>query len=97
MLITFDQFTLKIIFYTNTNIVDTGDTEDRLVWYTSNLFVSQLKKSKNYKDLSKTIGVIIFNYELPSLIDVEEGKKETARKLLEKEITIYRSFINRRL
>lgn len=52
---------------------DKGDTEDRFVWYTSSQFVSQLKKGEKYKELKKTIGIIILNYELPKLKDIEEG------------------------
>ena len=75
---------------------DKGDTEDRFVWYTSNQYVSQLKKGEPYGELKKTICILILDYELPLLEDIEEGytnwkwrEEKHPEKVLTEKVEIY--------
>lgn len=46
--------------------------EERLLYYWSKLYYSQLKKGDDYKKLHKTIVILIANYELEGLKEIEK-------------------------
>ena len=53
-------------------MTDNKDTVKRILYYWSKTYSKQLKRGEYYKDLKKTIGIIITNYEIEELKGVEE-------------------------
>ena len=53
-------------------MADNKDTVKRILYYWSKTYSKQLKRGEYYKDLKKTIGIIITNYEVDELKSVEE-------------------------
>ena len=53
-------------------MLDKKDTVKRILYYWSKTYSKQLKKGECYKDLKKTIGIIITNYEVEELKGIEE-------------------------
>ena len=51
---------------------DDKDTVKRILYYWSKTYSKQLKRGEYYKDLKKTIGIIITNYEVEELKGIEE-------------------------
>ena len=51
---------------------DDKDTIKRILYYWSKTYSKQLKKGEKYKDLKKTIGIIITNYEVKELQEIED-------------------------
>ena len=51
---------------------DEKDTVKRILYYWSKTYSKQLKRGGYYKDLKKTIGIIITNYEVKELKEIEE-------------------------
>ena len=51
---------------------DDKDTIKRILYYWSKTYSKQLKRGEYYKDLKKTIGIIITNYEVKELKGIEE-------------------------
>ena len=51
---------------------DEKDTVKRILYYWSKTYSKQLKRGEYYKDLKKTIGIIITNYEVKELKEIEE-------------------------
>lgn len=48
-------------------LVDQNNTEKRIIYYISQMYTQNLKKSENYTKLNKCIGIIFTDYELESL------------------------------
>ena len=44
----------------------------RILYYWSKTYSKQLKRGENYKDLNKTIGILITNYEIKELKEIDE-------------------------
>ena len=53
-------------------MTDNKDTVKRILYYWSKTYSKQLKRGEYYKDLKKTIGIIITNYEVEELKGIEE-------------------------
>ena len=53
-------------------MADNKDTVKRILYYWSKTYSKQLKRREYYKDLKKTIGIIITNYEVEELKGIEE-------------------------
>lgn len=51
---------------------DEHNTVQRMLWYWSKTYVEQIKRGDLYKDLKKTIGIIITNYEIKELDGIED-------------------------
>ena len=51
---------------------DEKDTVKRILYYWSKTYSKQLRRGEYYKDLKKTIGIIITNYEVKELKEIEE-------------------------
>ena len=51
---------------------DNKDIIKRILYYWSKTYSKQLKRGENYKDLNKTIGILITNYEIKELKDIDE-------------------------
>ena len=51
---------------------DEKDTVKRILYYWSKTYSKQLKRGEFYKDLKKTIGIIITNYEVKELKEIED-------------------------
>ena len=51
---------------------DDKDTVKRILYYWGKTYSKQLKRGEHYKDLKKTIGIIITNYEVEELKGIEE-------------------------
>ena len=58
--------------------------EKRILYYWSKLYSNQLNKGENYIDLNKTICIILLDYELFNLKEIE--KYHTTWKIIETEI-----------
>ena len=50
---------------------DKGNTIQRILYYWAKTYSKQLKVGEFYKDLQKTIGIIITNYRLKELQEIE--------------------------
>ena len=61
---------------------DEKDTVKRILYYWSKTYSKQLKRGEFYKDLKKTIGIIITNYEVKEL----KEKKTKERQVQEAEL-----------
>ena len=53
-------------------LADKGNTEKRMLDYWSRLYSSQLLVGKNYNELSKTIVILIVDYDLEKIRDIEK-------------------------
>jgi len=53
-------------------MTDDKDTIKRILYYWSKTYSKQLKRGEYYKDLKKTIGIIITNYEVKELKGIQE-------------------------
>ena len=53
-------------------MIDDKDTIKRILYYWSKTYSKQLKRGEHYKDLKKTIGIVITNYEIKELKGIEE-------------------------
>ena len=51
---------------------DDKDIIKRILYYWSKTYSKQLKRGENYKDLNKTIGILITNYEIKELKEIDE-------------------------
>ena len=51
---------------------DEHNTVQRILWYWSKTYAGQIKRGELYKDLKKTIGIIITNYEIKELDGIED-------------------------
>ena len=51
---------------------DNKDIIKRILYYWSKTYSKQLKRGENYKDLNKTIGILITNYEIKELKEIDE-------------------------
>jgi len=67
------------------------DTEKRFLYYWSKIYSSQILRGEDYKDIKKTIGIYILDYELENLKDIEKG--HTKWKISEVENEIGRKII----
>ena len=69
-------------------LVDTGEIRERILYYWSKIYTRQLKKGQEYKELEKTIVILIANFAIKGLEDLKyhtEGKimdKETQKVIL---------------
>lgn len=63
-------------------IVDTGEMKERILYYWSKIFTKQLKKGQEYKELEKTIVILIANFEIEGL---EGLKYHTQWKIMDTE------------
>ena len=52
-------------------MTDDKDIVKRILYYWSRTYSKQLKAGEKYKDLKKTIGIVITNYEVEELKDIE--------------------------
>lgn len=59
-----DNCNIEIQLASSSNIID------RLLYYWSKLYVRDIKSGENYKTLSKTISVLIADFEIPHLKDL---------------------------
>ena len=53
-------------------LIDNKNTIKRLLYYWSRTYSEQIKRGDKYNELKKTIGIIITNYELEELKEIEE-------------------------
>ena len=53
-------------------MADEHNTIKRILYYWSKTYSKQLKRGESYRDLKKTIGIIITNYEIEELKGIEE-------------------------
>lgn len=63
-------------------LVDTGEMKERILYYWSKIFTRQLKKGQEYKEIEKTIVILIANFEIKGLEDL---KYHTEWKIMDKE------------
>ena len=63
-------------------LVDTGEMKERILYYWSKIFTRQLKKEQEYKEIEKTIVILIANFEIKGLEDL---KYHTEWKIMDKE------------
>lgn len=63
-------------------LVDTGEIRERILYYWSKIYARQLKKGQEYKELEKTIVILIANFAIKGL---EELKYHTQWKIMDKE------------
>ena len=69
-------------------LLDKGNIEKRILYYWSRLYSEQLKRGKAYQDLQKTICIVIIDYELRKLKEIEAShtkwriKEEKERETL---------------
>lgn len=63
-------------------LVDTGEIRERILYYWSKIYTRQLKKGQEYKELEKTIVILIANFAIKGL---EELKYHTEWKIMDKE------------
>lgn len=68
----------------------------RLLYYWSKVYAEELKEGEDYKELKKTIGIVIIDYELKELREIEElGIKwqirdsQSGKKLLTEDLELY--------
>ena len=62
-------------------LVDTGEMKERILYYWSKIFTRQLKKGQEYKEIEKTIVILIANFEIKGLEDL---KYHTEWKIMDK-------------
>lgn len=53
-------------------MADEKNTVKRILYYWAKSYTNQLKRGENYRDLKKTIGIIITNYTIKQLEGIEE-------------------------
>lgn len=77
-------------------LIDNQNTIKRLLYYWSRTYSEQLKRGDEYKELKKTIGIIITNYELEELKDIEEldtkwqiTDNKTGKNILTKDLELH--------
>ena len=63
-------------------LVNTGEIKERMLYYWSRIFSKQLKKNQDYKELEKTIVILIANFNIEGL---EELKCCTEWKIIDDE------------
>ena len=63
-------------------LVDTGEIRERILYYWSKIYARQLKKGQKYRELEKTIVILIANFEIKGLEDL---KYHTEWKIMDKE------------
>lgn len=63
-------------------LVDTGEIRERILYYWSKIYTRQLKKGQEYKELEKTIVILIANFAIKGLEDL---KYHTEWKIMDKE------------
>ena len=77
-------------------LIDNQNTIKRLLYYWSRTYSEQLKRGDEYKELKKTIGIIITNYELEELKEIEEldtkwqiADNKTGKNILTKDLELH--------
>lgn len=60
-------------------LVNTGEIKERILYYWSKVYAKQLKKHQDYKELEKTIVILIANFKIEGL---EELKYHTEWKIV---------------
>lgn len=63
-------------------LVNTGEIKERILYYWSKIYTKQLKKNQDYKELEKTIVILIANFKIEGL---EELKCHTEWKIVDNE------------
>lgn len=63
-------------------LVDTGEIRERILYYWSKIYTRRLKKGQEYKELEKTIVILIANFAIKGLEDL---KYHTEWKIMDKE------------
>ena len=63
-------------------LVNTGEIKERILYYWSKVYAKQLKKHQDYKELEKTIVILIANFKIEGL---EELKYHTEWKIVDNE------------
>ena len=69
---------VKVKIDNNTNcdiemqVVDKKNIEKRILFYCSKMYVQSIKAGKDYMDLEKSIAILISNYEIESLKEIEK-------------------------
>jgi len=63
-------------------LMDTGEIRERILYYWSKIYARQLKKGQKYRELEKTIVILIANFEIKGLEDL---KYHTEWKIMDKE------------
>lgn len=63
-------------------LVDTGEIRERILYYWSKIYARQLEKGQKYRELEKTIVILIANFEIKGLEDL---KYHTEWKIMDKE------------
>ena len=63
-------------------LVDTGEIRERILYHWSKIYTRQLKKGQEYKELEKTIVILIANFAIKGLEDL---KYHTEWKIMDKE------------
>ena len=53
-------------------VVDKKNIEKRILFYCSKMYVQSIKAGKDYMDLEKSIAILISNYEIESLKEIEK-------------------------
>lgn len=76
-------------------VVDEKNIEKRILYYWSKLFSSQLQSGENYGILQKTVIVLITNYEIPNLKNIESTltkwkvREDNANAILTTDLEFY--------
>lgn len=77
-------------------LADEGNIEKRILDYWSSLYSSQIKRGENYKELKKTIVILIADFEIESLKDVDKvhskwqiREEEYLEKVLTEDLEIH--------
>lgn len=63
-------------------LVDMGEIKERILYYWSKVYARQLKKGQKYRELEKTIVILIANFAIEGLEDL---KYHTEWKIMDKE------------
>lgn len=63
-------------------LVNTGEITERILYYWSKIYARQLKKGQKYRELEKTIVILIANFEIKGLEDL---KYHTEWKIMDRE------------
>lgn len=61
-------------------LVNTGEIKERILYYWSKIYTKQLKRNQDYKELEKTIVILIANFKIEGL---EELKYHTEWKIID--------------
>ena len=57
-------------------LVEKDNLEERILFYWSKMYISNIHKNDNYNKLNKCIAILIANFELDNLKDIPKGHTE---------------------